>query len=72
MNTNVRVGGVKQANPELALWSANERIKEAQATGAQALVTSCPWCEHNFKDAAREFGQDIEIYDLAEIVNKAL
>ncbi len=64
--------GVSQANTELALWTANERLKEAKATGATALVTSCPWCERNFKDAAKEYGEDIEIYDIAEIACKAL
>ena len=64
--------GVSQANPELALWTAEERLKEAKATGAAALVTSCPWCERNFRDAAREYGEDIQIYDVAEIARMAL
>jgi Fe-S oxidoreductase len=64
--------GVSQANTELALWTANERLKEAKATGATALVTSCSWCLRNFKDAAREFGEEIEIYDISEIARKAL
>jgi Fe-S oxidoreductase len=46
-------GGVKSAFPEMALWAATERLAEARATGARALVTSCPWCESNFQDAAR-------------------
>ena len=65
-------GGVKQAVPDLALWTANERLKEAKATGATALVTSCPWCERNFKDAVKEYGEEIEIYDIAEIARKAI
>jgi Fe-S oxidoreductase len=64
--------GVSQANPELALWTANERLKEARETGAAALVTACPWCERNFKDAAKEYGADIPIYDIAEIACRAL
>jgi len=64
--------GVSQANAELALWTANERLKEARATGATALVTACPWCEKNFKDAIKEYGEKIEIYDIAEIASKAL
>jgi Fe-S oxidoreductase len=65
-------GGVSQANPDLAVWTANERLKEAKATGATALVTSCPWCERNFKDAIKEYGEEIEVYDIAEIARKAL
>lgn len=64
--------GVSQAYPDFALWTANERLKEANATGATALVTSCPWCEGNFKDAIREYGEKIEVYDIAEIVQKAI
>jgi len=64
--------GASQANPEFALWTANERLKEAKATGADALVTACPWCERNFKDAVKEYGENIEIYDIAEIACKAL
>jgi len=64
--------GVSQANTELALWTAKERLKEAKTTGAAALVTSCPWCVRNFRDTAGESGEDIEIYDIAEIAKKAL
>jgi len=64
--------GVSQSNPEFALWTANERLEEAKATGATAIVTSCPWCERNFKDAANEYGIDIEIYDIAQIAQKAI
>jgi Fe-S oxidoreductase len=64
--------GVSQANPEMGLWTANERLKEAKDTGATALVTACPWCVRNFKDAVAEYGLDIEIYDISEIVAKAM
>jgi Fe-S oxidoreductase len=64
--------GVSQANPELAIWTAGERLKEAKAAGAAALVTACPWCVRNFKDAAREYGEKIDIYDISEIACKAL
>ncbi len=64
--------GVSQANSELSLWTANERLKEAKATGATALVTSCPWCVKNFRDAVAEYGTEIEIYDISELAGKAL
>jgi heterodisulfide reductase subunit D len=63
---------VSQVNPDLALWTAQERLKEARATGASAVVTSCPWCERNFKDAAKKFGINVGIYDIAEIVRAAI
>jgi len=64
--------GVKQAFPDFAVWTANERLEEARATGATTLVTSCPWCERNFKDAIKEYGGNIEVYDIAEIALKAI
>lgn len=65
-------GGVKQEYPEFSLWSAEERIKEAKGTGATALVTSCPWCERNFKDAIKEYGENIEVFDINEIAAQAV
>ena len=64
--------GVSQANPEFSVWTANERLKEAKATAATAIVTICPWCERNFKDAAREYRVDMTVYDIAEVVRKAI
>jgi Fe-S oxidoreductase len=64
--------GVKQAYPDFSLWTAEERIKEAKETGAAALVTACPWCEKNFKEAIKEFGEKLEVYDIAEIVARAV
>jgi Fe-S oxidoreductase len=64
--------GVSQANEDLALWTANERLKEAQETSAKALVTACPWCVKNFKDAVKKYGENIEIYDISELACKAL
>ena len=42
-------GGCREAMPEYSAWTAGERIEEAAvATGAEALVTACGWCERNF------------------------
>ena len=65
-------GGVKEACPELALWTARERISEAIATGADTLVTACPWCERNFKDAIEESGVKLDILDIVELASEAI
>ena len=44
-------GGVAEAYPDFNAFTAAERVAEAEATGAQALVTACGWCERNFNDA---------------------
>jgi Fe-S oxidoreductase len=64
--------GVKQAYPDFSLWVAQERIQEAKATGATALVTACPWCERNFKDAVQHSGDDFPVYDIIELAGKAI
>jgi Fe-S oxidoreductase len=65
-------GGVKSAFPEFALDSARERIAEATDTGAEALVTSCPWCESNLADAINTDGSALKMISLIELVEKAL
>ncbi len=65
-------GGVLEAYPDFALWTANERIEEAKSTGAEAIVTACPWCERNFKDAIRESGGSMKVYDIVELVQESI
>ncbi len=64
-------GGVLEAFEDFALWTATERLAEATATGAEALVTACPWCERVFRDAAAESGMGLPVYDLADLVMQA-
>ena len=65
-------GGVNQSNPEFAMWTAKERIEEAESTGAEAIATACPWCEKNFNEAIKESGSALKVYDIVELVEKAI
>ncbi|OGL42078.1 MAG: hypothetical protein A3C43_09895 [Candidatus Schekmanbacteria bacterium RIFCSPHIGHO2_02_FULL_38_11] len=65
-------GGVKSAFPEFALWSSRERVEEAKSTGADALVTACPWCELNFDEGIKADGNKIKMISLINIVTEAL
>lgn len=60
-------GGVLEAFPDFASWTARERLEEALATGAEALATACPWCVRAFRDAAAEAGTDLPVYDLVDL-----
>ncbi|MCX8172389.1 MAG: (Fe-S)-binding protein [Archaeoglobaceae archaeon] len=62
-------GGVRTQFKELASAVANERIQEALATGANILITSCPFCEYNF---SRVGGSRITVLDLSEIAEKII
>jgi len=65
-------GGVKESNPEFARWTAQERIEEAESTGAEALVTACTGCEQNFNDTIKENGSSLKVYDVVELLKKAV
>jgi Fe-S oxidoreductase len=65
-------GGVKETNPEFAKWTAKERIDEAESTGAEAVVTACPGCEQNFNDTIKENRSSLKVYDVVELLEKAI
>jgi len=65
-------GGVMETNPAFAGWTARERIEEAAATGAEALVTACPGCEDIFTRTIKETGHNIQLYDLTELVEETV
>jgi Fe-S oxidoreductase len=65
-------GGVNESNPDFAVWTARQRIEEAIATGAEAIVTTCPWCEKTFNQAIDAMGSSMKVYDIVELVEKAI
>lgn len=65
-------GGVKSAFPELALHTAQTRIEEAESTGADALVSACPFCSTNIQDAIHKNGSKLTYYDINELILLAL
>jgi Fe-S oxidoreductase len=65
-------GGVSESNPEFARWTAKVRIDEAESTGAEAIVTACPGCEQVFKDAIKENKSSLKLYDVVELLEKAI
>jgi Fe-S oxidoreductase len=65
-------GGVNESNPGFAQWTARKRIEEAVSTGAEAIVTACPWCEKTFNEAIKESGSSLKVYDIVELVEKAI
>jgi heterodisulfide reductase subunit D len=62
-------GGVPEADPELAQWTAADRIQEAQATGADLVVTSSALCERSFADIK---ATGLPSQDLFEFIAQAL
>ncbi len=65
-------GGVKKAFPELALEIAKSRVQEAEETGAENLVSICPFCFRNIDDAIKALNSKIKMVDLLELIDQAL
>ena len=50
------------------------RLRQAEATGAQVLATSCPYCITNFEESRLnlEYEDVLEVKDITEIINEML
>lgn len=65
-------GGVKKGFPELSLEIAKARVKEAEETGADYLVSICPFCFRNLNDAIKDLNSELKMIDLLELITQAL
>jgi len=64
-------GGLRFSNPELSLDISLDRLREAEATGADELITMCPLCEWNFNDTIKKSSSRLKVTDLTIIVAKS-
>jgi Fe-S oxidoreductase len=60
--------GTREAFPELASFSAKNRLEEVREVGAEALVSACPWCKNNFAKAVKENGDNVKVMDISELI----
>ncbi|MHA1648797.1 MAG: (Fe-S)-binding protein [Candidatus Helarchaeota archaeon] len=65
-------GGVKSGFKDWAVEIATERIKEAEETGAEILISSCPFCKRNLEDAIKATGSSLKFMDITELVKNRL
>jgi Fe-S oxidoreductase len=65
-------GSVFMWEPEFARSVTNERLFEAEYVGAEAIVAACPICVRLFEEAIAAGKSNMKVYDLAEILEKAL
>ena len=59
-------------NPDTGKVIGDVRVREAEATGAQAIVASCPCCEVQFRVTIDKTGRDLPVIDLGHIASEAL
>ncbi|MCK5097831.1 MAG: (Fe-S)-binding protein, partial [Desulfobacteraceae bacterium] len=65
-------GGLKAGFPDIQGRMAQRRIKEAEQTGVQDLVSCCPFCYQGLQVGINALGSDIVMRDLSEFVAESL
>jgi heterodisulfide reductase subunit D len=65
-------GGLKLADEGLQHKMAAQRIREAEETGAQAIVTPCQTCCLGLMNGVKETGSSVKVLHLNEVVAAAV
>nr|MDO8080080.1 (Fe-S)-binding protein [Candidatus Freyarchaeota archaeon] len=65
-------GALKLVHPGMAVEIAGVKIKQAEKTGAKAIVSACPSCKTNITDAINKNGSKLKFYDITELVIKSM
>jgi len=64
--------GFKAQFNENAENIAAKRIREAQGTGADEMITTCPFCNVNLNGGAKKAGVEMKTKDLVQLILEAL
>jgi len=64
-------GPLLGSHPDLARRIAAERVREAQARGAEVIAVACPTCLLNLKEGAQSAGIRMDIQDVTTIALRA-
>jgi len=65
-------GGLKLANPGMQHNIAGARIREAESTGAEAIVTPCQTCSMGLQYGVEEISSAMKVYHLNEILIRSI
>ena len=65
-------GNLEMIDPELSAKIAKSKIKEAEGTGAQAIVTSCQQCVRTMTTYVKRNKIPIEVMDIIQLVRRAV
>ena len=65
-------GGIKSGKPEIAMDLSKSKAEMIKDTGADAVITICPFCELNLQDGLNAIGcEDIKSMHILELLDKA-
>ncbi len=62
-------GGAPEAFPEMSRWNAEDRLREAQESGGEILVTTSSLCLRSFASCQQE---QPKVQDLFEFIYQAI
>jgi Fe-S oxidoreductase len=65
-------GGARTGKLEFAQATAQRRVQEAEGTGAEFLVTACPFCEQNFLDYMDTTGSKLKLVDVVALLKQSV
>jgi len=65
-------GGVRSGFNQWSSETAGKRVKEAEATGAEYLVSACPFCFQNLNSAIERVDSRLKMMDVVELVEQAV
>jgi Fe-S oxidoreductase len=61
-------GDLEIYDPELAEEVNLDTLREAEATGAETMVTGCPQCKRMFQAGTKKCGSTLQIKDIVQVV----
>jgi len=65
-------GGVMTGYGDWAAKNAGLRIQEGLDTGAEHMVSICPFCHYNLNEGSKRIKSTMKLYDLVELIDMAL
>ncbi len=65
-------GGVMTGYGDWAAKNAGLRIQEGLDTGAEKMVSICPFCHFNLNEGSKRIKSDMKVYDLVELIDMVL
>ncbi|MBW1730158.1 MAG: hypothetical protein JRH08_02105 [Deltaproteobacteria bacterium] len=65
-------GGVMEAYPDFALFTARHRLQEAADMDVEAIVSACPYCLDSFRSASPTLNRPIKVYDIVHLLAVSL
>ncbi len=65
-------GGVMTGYGDWAGKNAGLRVQEALDTGAEQMVSICPFCHYNLNEGSQRIKSSMKVYDLVELIDMVL